>query len=217
MLTLTINYRVKWVSSRQIQRFQLYLISRSVSIIHRTTLLEYRLILKINDVSLHSIRFIIRICDTLKQVRAVYKFIPIKLNVIVVVTDLTRLFTFGFVQLGIIHIFFEQFSTRLRICNTAGARTLYEFFRKRTRLPILERNMSFSLHSLRFAIPTTLILLTRKHWSEYTIADLYFPLPNNLVVRSRRARKGREGLKKLSLDRCNVNRISAAVVVFEDS
>lgn len=105
---------------------------------------------------------------------------PIKLNVIVVVIDLPRLFTFDFVQLGIIHIFFEQFSTRLRI-YTASGRTLYELFRKQTRSPILKRNMSFSSYY------TYNFDLTRKHWSEYTIADLFFPLSNNLVVRSRTA------------------------------
>lgn len=110
--------------------------------IHRwPVLLEYRLILKIQ-------RFIVfdsldSLLESAKQVPAVYKFIPIKLNVIVVVIDLPRLFTFDFVQLGIIQIFFEQFSTRLRI-YTASGRRLYEFFRKQTRLPILKRNMSFS-------------------------------------------------------------------------
>lgn len=64
-------------------------------------------------------RFVTRICDTLKQVPAVYKFIPIKL----------RPFAFDFVQLGIIRIFSEQFSTRLRTYTASGI-TLYEFFQE---------------------------------------------------------------------------------------
>ena len=138
MPTLTISYRAKWLSSRQIRRFQLYLTWRS-------------------DFENSVFR------DTLKQVPAVCKFIPIKLNVIV---DLPRLFTFDFVRLCIIHIFFEQFSTRLRI-YTASGRTLYEFFRKQTRLPILKRNMSFlSYYSYNFHP-------TRKHWSEYSYGSTY--------------------------------------------